>query len=64
MGYYEDHIAAVAERMAKKHRDGADYRVIYKYLYRAGWTEAETAKIIELSKKKEESIKILTPQKN
>ena len=62
MGYYEDHIAAVAARMAKKHRDGVDYRVIYNYLYRAGWTETEINKIMEFSKK--EALKNLTPQKN
>lgn len=51
MGWYEDHINAVAGRIAKRLSDGHSEKSIYRFLLeRGGWTEEETNKIIAKAK--------------
>lgn len=50
MGYYEDHISAVAKRQAVKMKNGVSEKVIRKTLTAAEWQETEIDTIIEKAK--------------
>lgn len=51
MGYYEDHISAVAKRQAKKMKDGESEKDIQKFLKSVEWEETEVDTIISKANK-------------
>ena len=51
MGYYEDHISAVAKRQAEKMKNGESEKDIRKFLKTAEWQEEEIETIIKKAKK-------------
>lgn len=51
MGYYEDHISAVAKRQAEKMKDGEREKDIRKFLKAVEWEETEVDTIISKAKK-------------
>lgn len=50
MGYYEDHISAVAKRQAEKMKNGESEKDIRKFLKTAEWQETEIDTIIKKAK--------------
>lgn len=50
MGYYEDHICAVAKRQAVKMKNGESEKDIRKFLKQAEWQDAEIETIIKKAK--------------
>lgn len=50
MGYYEDHLEAVAKRQAKKLKEGKSEKDIRQYLKGAYWQENEIDAIVKKSK--------------
>jgi hypothetical protein len=51
MGFYEEHIAAVASRMAHWMKQGRKPETIERYLKYCGWKEFEVKRIIANAKK-------------
>jgi hypothetical protein len=50
MGFYEDHILAVAKRQARKMKNGESEKDIRKFLKTAEWQETEIDTIIKKAK--------------
>lgn len=50
MGFYEDHISAVAKRQAEKMKNGESEKDIRKFLKTAEWQETEIDTIIKKAK--------------
>lgn len=56
MGYYEEHILAVAKRQSKKIKEGKSEKIIRKFLKTSGWEDAEIEIIIKKAKQFAETL--------
>lgn len=56
MGFYEDHILAVAKRQARKMKNGESEKDIRKFLKTAEWQETEIDTIIKKAKQIAETL--------
>ena len=50
MGYYEDHLKAVAKHQAERMKKGESEKLIRAYLEKIGWQPSEVDAIIKLAK--------------
>ena len=56
MGFYDEHILAVAKRQARKIKNGESEKNIRKFLKMAEWQETEINAIIEKAKQITETL--------